>query len=183
MACFHCRRNEAVKSYERTKNGIVITEDYCLDCYHRLFLCVKDAEGGMALSVCPYCGVKAEDVLSKKLVGCAYCYQMLEETLMPMIIQMQGVELHNGKRPTTELLNLWQDGVAEKEESDEEQNLETKARFARQCNELEMIIAKLLQEKRFDEAKGYADKLSRMKSGLGMEEDFVWRGNSKTLTR
>jgi hypothetical protein len=99
-----------------------------------------------------------------------------------MIIQMQGIELHNGKRPTTELPNAWQDGV-EKDETDSEEDLEKKAWVARQCNELEMIIAKLMQEKRFAEAKGYADKLSRIKSGLGAEEDFVWRGSTKGTNR
>ncbi|MBQ8295707.1 MAG: hypothetical protein IJX87_04660 [Clostridia bacterium] len=177
MACFNCHRNEAVKTYERIKNGMVITEDYCLDCFHRLFLCVKDAEGETALSACPYCGIKLEEILSKKLVGCAYCYRTLENGLLPMVIQMQGVELHNGKRLGGEL----PDELLEMQAKFNTEDISP--RFVRQCNELTKIIDKLMSEKRFEEAKDYADKLSRMKSSMDIEEEFVWRGNTKTTNR
>ena len=61
MACGHCGKNQAVKTYEEIKNGKKKLEYYCLDCYHRLFLYAEEAEGVGALSACPYCGTtKAE---------------------------------------------------------------------------------------------------------------------------
>ena len=49
------------------------------------------------------------------------------------------------------------------------------ARYEKQCNELELIINKLKAEGNYADAKGYADKLSVMKSKQAVEEEFVWR--------
>ena len=86
--------------------------------------------------------------------------------IMPqiVIVKMQGVETHQGKRPPPEFS---EDG------KEEDGTLSAKCR--RQCRELEYIIEKLKAEGNYEGAEGYAAKLSRMKSKLAVEEDFVWR--------
>lgn len=177
MLCCHCNNNQATKTYEQIKNGKSVTEYYCLECYHRLFLVADEAEGEMSLSACPYCGTTVEEAQSTKLVGCAYCYRTLQQALTPTIVKMQGVEIHKGKRPPAENLETSSE-TAEQDPTEIE-----KARYARQCRELTFIIEKLKSEHNFKDAKGYADKLSRMRSKLKIEEDFVWRGSTKVPKR
>ena len=68
MLCLQCKKNQATKTYEQIKNGVNQTEYYCLDCYHRLFLCQQETEGEVALSACPYCGTKAEEIKKTPLI-------------------------------------------------------------------------------------------------------------------
>lgn len=169
MACGYCGKNQAVKTYEEIKNGKKRTEYYCLDCYHRLFLYTDGAEGDSSLSACPYCEMSVAEIKKTKLVGCANCYKMLSGELLPSIVKMQGVKAHKGKTPP-----LGENAEVSPFEEDRKKAVE-KARFERRCNELEVIIAKLKAENNYEDAKGYADKLSLMRAESTMEEEFVWR--------
>lgn len=171
MACGYCGKNQAVKTYEEIKNGKKQTEYYCLDCYHKLFLYTDGAEGESSLSACPYCEMTVAEIRRTKLVGCANCYKMLSDSLLPSVVKMQGVKAHRGKTPPLET-----DGTETGELFDEyrKQAVE-RARFERRCNELEVIIAKLKAENNYEDAKGYADKLSLMRAEATIEEEFVWR--------
>ena len=102
MACGHCGKNQAVKTYEEIKNGKKQVEYYCLDCYHRLFLYADETEGDFSLSACPYCGMTLAEVKKGKLVGCANCYKMMSVGTLPMIKKMQGEKAHRGKTPPLE---------------------------------------------------------------------------------
>ena len=100
MDCINCRHNQAVKTYYETKNGKRRAEYYCLECYHRLFLSAEEAEGGVSLSACPYCGMKTSEIEKRKLVGCANCYKVLSDKLVPLVVKMQQCEkAHRGKIP------------------------------------------------------------------------------------
>lgn len=176
MLCLQCKKNQATKTYEQVKNGVKQTEYYCLDCYHRLFLCQQEAEGELALSACPYCGVTAAEFQKTKMVGCAYCYQMLEKTLWPEVIKMQGGKAHKGKKPFVEE-DIQVSGVGEKAEDEAMQ----KTKFRRQCRELEMVIEKLQKDGDTLGAKNYQEKLLRMQKKSMIEEDFVWRDSLNTM--
>ncbi len=170
MLCYQCKKNEATKVYELVKSGKRETRSYCLECYLRMFVNEDTAEGEMTLSACPYCGTNIEEVRQQKYVGCAYCYQMMSEDIEPIISKMQrSLKPHVGKSPTIDV----------EEEDLEEADPLALTRCNRQCYELTLIIQKLTAEGNFDDAKGYADKLSRMRSKMAIEEDFVWRGNPK----
>ena len=174
MLCVQCKKNQATKTYEQVKSGGKITEYYCLDCYHRLFLCQQEAEGDVALSACPYCGTTTEEYKTTKMVGCAYCYKMMENALMPEIIKMQGTKAHVGKRPTLDE-GIEPLGLSERAK----QEAIEKTKFHRQCKELEMIIEKLQKDGDEEGAKNYRDKLMRMQKMSRIEEDFVWRENMR----
>lgn len=87
MLCDKCKKNQAIKTYEQTRNGKVEQVRYCLQCDPALWV-----------ESCPYCGTTATDFTKTKLVGCAKCYQALSETLPPVIEGMQGSTRHTGKR-------------------------------------------------------------------------------------
>ena len=175
MACGHCGKNQAVKTYEEIKNGKKQVEYYCLDCYHRLFLFTDETEGDMDLTACPYCGTSLAEVKKSKLVGCAKCYKMLNGGMLPLIKKMQGEKAHTGKTPPLDGYDVNVDNGARLIADDFRKQAIALARFERQCNELEVIISKLKAENNYEDAKGYADKLSSMRSKSSIEEEFVWR--------
>ena len=170
MLCAQCKKNQATKTYEQVKSGGKITEYYCLDCYHRLFLCQQETEGDITLSVCPYCGTTAEEFKATNMVGCAYCYQMLEKTIWSAVVKMQGKKAHMGKCPS--FAEGFEDVVAH----ENGKILAAKqTKYQRQCRELEMVIDRLKKDGNFDGAKNYEEKLARMQEKGEIEEDFVWR--------
>ncbi len=175
MLCLQCKKNQATKTYEQVKNGVKNTEYYCLDCYHRLFLCQQEAESDETLSACPYCGTTAQEFEKTKMVGCAYCYQMMASVVLPAVVKMQGSKGHVGKSPTLEE-DL--EPLLPSEKAKAEAFRRTK--FRRQCRELEMIIEKLQKDGGSEDVKDYQDKLARMKAKSAIEEDFVWRETHAT---
>ncbi len=177
MRCFHCKENQATKTYERVKNGKKLSEFYCLQCYERLFFEDEIKAETDSTDTCPYCGMTLAEVEEKKLVGCAYCYKMMHGGVSPIIIKMQGKETHKGKGPvldSEEEQKFARLGEAEPSEAEMDAALE-RSRLRRQCYELEVILTKLKNEGDFEGAQGYADKLSRMRGNARIEEEFVWR--------
>jgi protein-arginine kinase activator protein McsA len=175
MLCLQCKKNQATKTYEQIKNGVNQTEYYCLDCYHRLFLCQQEAEGEVALSACPYCGTKAEEIKKTKMVGCAYCYHTLEKTVWQEVLKMQGAEAHKGKHPT---LEDGLDAIAVGERGKKEAVEKTK--FQRRCRELKMLIERLRKDGDKTGAERYEAKLLQMEQTNTIEEGFVWQENPTT---
>ena len=167
MACKICNRTDALKTYT-LRNGLQgKTEEYCANCYNRLFLDEKKADEETSFSACPYCGTTVAELQKTKMTGCGYCYRMLYDSVLPVIVKMQGKKAHNGKTPPSSFYN-------NQATEENKQNQTAKARFERQCYELNIIIRKLQRLGRYEEARGYADKLSIMKSKATIEEEFVW---------
>ena len=100
MLCVKCRKNQATKTHERLVGGEKRKEYYCLTCFHESFLSVDvdGTEQGKSYDVCPCCGTSAETLKKTSLVGCSRCYQTIGKVAIPMVIAMQGVEAHRGKR-------------------------------------------------------------------------------------
>ena len=98
--CFACKKNFSAVSYERKTNKGIFKEEYCLECYEKLFVSLHadGHEDGKQYDVCPYCGTSAETVQRTALVGCARCYHTLGAVAIPMVIRMQqGQDIHRGK--------------------------------------------------------------------------------------
>ena len=152
MLCVNCKKNQATKTYERIKKGKPSVEYYCMDCYARAF--ISDTADMTERDACPYCGTKAEEIKKRNIVGCAKCYDSMAKVLYPIVTAFQGAEAHKGKKPLG--------GEAE--------------RIARRYYELSTIEQKRLDEKDYDGAKLYKERMIALKSGV--EEDFVWRSQS-----
>lgn len=150
MLCTNCKKNQATKSYESVKNGAPSTEYFCLDCYDKLFRGTRymQTEKGKQ---CPYCGMTAEALKKRQLVGCAMCYQTLSDVTDLMVNKMQGDKMHDGKSPVG--------GQSE--------------RVARRCGELKLLIEKCNKEKNFSLSRTYTEHLVRLQSGW--EEEYVWQ--------
>ncbi len=148
-------------------------EHYCFECYQQLSF-----PSSKKRNACPYCDTTAEEFQATKLVGCAYCYQTLKDVVYPVMQKMQGKKTHKGKFPTLETENDEETLGATFENATEEEILNT--RIERQGRELSLIIKKLKAEGKYEQAKDYADKFSRMKSQNKIEEDFVCRSRSET---
>ncbi len=168
--CQHCKIRHAARSYADPKTPQK-REFYCLECYSRLFI---DEEGADE-PTCAFCGTTLAEAQKTKIVGCAHCYTTMQTGLTPMIRNMQGGRAHAGKTPPIE-------GYSEPSSLGQYRQREIeRARFERQCRELEIIIEKLKAEEKFEDAKGYAEKLAAMKNRLAIEEDFVWRTRRSSL--
>ncbi len=175
--CQCCKKNHAARSYEPDKRDPSKREFYCLECYDRLFI---RADGGDR-ATCPYCGTTLAEVMKSKLVGCAHCYTMMSTGVTPMVQKMQGDRVHNGKTPPLEGEYGNPQGYMDSVSAEFREKAVAKARFHRQCHELEIIIEKLKAEGNFEDAKGYGEKLTAMKSRSTIEEDFVWRKRRSSL--
>lgn len=174
--CCYCHKNEAVRSYERSENGVKQTEYFCLPCYERLFLSVDEGADGQKLTACPYCGTTVEEFQQRKIVGCSHCYQALSADIVPVIVKMQyGVCGHRGKRPPM---------LPEEEAACEKMELkgiecdlyreprENRERFIRQKREMETLVRFL--EKNTERQQEYKDRLERMERKGMSEEEIVW---------
>ncbi len=163
--CQHCKRKTAVRTYVDPLLPLV-EEEYCLDCYAQRIL--EEGEGE-SLTACPYCGTTLSEVELGKLVGCAHCYRAMQTGLLPLVRKMQGGKAHTGKTPPIEAYEQ-----KDLPEGYRRRQIE-RARYERQRLELQIIIENLTAKERYEEARGYAEKLAAMNDKSTVEEDFVWR--------
>ncbi len=177
--CQCCKKNHAARSYEPDKKDPSKREFYCLECYDRLFINMESGER----TICPYCGTMVAEVMKSKLVGCAHCYTMMAAGLAPLVQKMQGDRAHSGKTPPLEGEYGSPYSLQDVVGAEYRKKAVAQARFDRQCHELEIIIEKLKAEGNFEDAKGYGEKLTAMKSRSAIEEDFVWRKRQSSLKR
>ena len=150
MLCEYCKKNQATKTYEQIKKGKRDVTYYCLECFHKLFLDVE-MEGGASRGDCPYCGMTFAEFKKRNLVGCAKCYESMQVHLLPVITKMQGGQIHQGKHP-----------------------FETESeRVELRLLELKALVEKYKEEKDFESARAYEERLVQLENGI--EEDYVWR--------
>ena len=175
--CDHCKKNDAVTSYERKKDGVIEKEYYCLPCYEQLFVHVSERKERQDLPACPYCGTTVKQFRATKLVGCSYCYQTMYSVVADAIVKMQGEPCgHRGKRPPLseedELIYLKRKFLDDAEKEAFRANMEQRERFARQKSEMEKLIEFLANNK--ERQQEYKDKLDRMERRGVIEEEIVW---------
>lgn len=99
--------------------------------------------------MCPYCGTSEEDFRARGLVGCAQCYQSLAPTVIPVVIRLQGNEIHCGKKP--------------KNSGDREETV-------RRRNLLKNRVEEFIKDKNFEAAKICSEELKRLNNFLYREE-------------
>ena len=154
MLCAKCRKNQATKTYEQMRKGKREVSYYCLDCYHKTFLCDDEKSDANVYFACPYCGTSIDEFKKRNLVGCAYCYQTLQRGVYPVVRKMQGTELHKGKPPY---------------ETEQE-------KIERRAFELKVLAEKRYLDGDEEGAAEYEEQISRLKAGE--EEEYVWRNRN-----
>ena len=109
MLCQHCKKNTA------THNRVVIIGDkkfeshLCADCYLSMFgelnskgdiLGEITGEPLVHTKRCPVCGTTFSDYERTGLWGCASCYDVFKDSLLPVIGRIHGKTEHVGKAGT-----------------------------------------------------------------------------------
>jgi protein-arginine kinase activator protein McsA len=119
-----------------------------LACYEKLFLTVEAEEADTnALSVCPYCGCKVDELKKTALVGCANCYKTLQGAVIPTVIRMQqgGKDGHRGKvsenvRKKSRAERRYEELLALKEYYEETGDIKLAARYEKSAEALRLEI-------------------------------------------
>lgn len=160
------------------RKGVAKREYYCLSCYEKLFLCREDSGKENALSVCPYCERTVSEFEASKLVGCPYCYKTMQESILPVIVKMQGGDCgHRGKLPPiseeNEVLLEKERFVTEEEKDAFRMEIASAERFTRQKGEMDVLVA-YLSKKDPVRAEEYREKAERMNRTGAVEEEIVW---------
>ena len=104
MLCSNCKKKFAVHTVKDGDGEIHL----CGDCYERLGYAAEFVgedifaafrkPGQAEEKRCPSCGTSFSDYSRTGLLGCAECYEVFSEELIPSI-RMHGKTQHIGKRP------------------------------------------------------------------------------------
>lgn len=106
MLCQHCKKNAATYNAVEIINGQKFESHFCASCYAELFGGLNskgDIWAGLFESplreekVCPVCGTTYGDYQRTGLLGCASCYDVFKDELLPSIERIQGKVKHVGK--------------------------------------------------------------------------------------
>ena len=116
MICQNCNKNEANMHMKRIINGRAGEIHLCSDCarslgYGEAFsgfgiglgnifgeLLSKDTKTNTGL-VCPGCGKSFDEILSDGKMGCAECYGVFYDKLLPSLRRIHGKSTYVGSRP------------------------------------------------------------------------------------
>ncbi len=155
MLCQRCKQNIATVSYVEIINGKKFESHLCPFCYSELTGDLNDSDSSALWTnlygdgnaeeavACPVCGTRYTDYKRTGLVGCATCYDVFKELLLPQIRSIQGKDTHVG----TAALNNDEYGLLRKLKSLQER-LETavKERRYTQANLLNKQIKEINQK-------------------------------------
>lgn len=108
MLCQRCKKNQANVNYVEIVNGEKFEMHLCSFCYAEMCGGVKPQSANEIWpglfndvrspeKVCPVCGLSYADYERTGLLGCASCYDVFKEELLPSILRLQGKVNHVGK--------------------------------------------------------------------------------------
>jgi len=123
MLCQNCGKNTATTHIKSVVNGMLTEYDLCAECarekgYTNFF---KDfgwdlgnLMGGFigtqpeksTVQRCPKCGASFAEISESGKIGCAECYTVFRERLMPTVSRIHGTAKHKGKIPGTSALRI-----------------------------------------------------------------------------
>ncbi len=105
--CQHCKTREATHSHTSIINGVAMESRLCDQCYQEIY---GSVEGAFPMWTdilqspkpatekrCSVCGMRFSEYERTGLLGCASCYDVFKEQLLPQILKIQGDVNHVGK--------------------------------------------------------------------------------------
>ncbi|MBQ6019555.1 MAG: UvrB/UvrC motif-containing protein [Clostridia bacterium] len=121
MLCQNCRRNEASTHIRRIVNGTAAEYHLCPECADKLGYASPLGGLGNGLGElfgsflgdipisrlsnrvirCEKCGCSFDDIVKSGKVGCADCYELYYDKLLPSLRKIHGQTAHVGKKPRT----------------------------------------------------------------------------------
>ena len=176
MLCEKCKIREANLQYTEIINDIKREHHFCLQCAKDLDYAPKalfDSDLPLAkllsslLSetiaskgndsagiVCPTCNTTYEDFVANSRFGCKDCYEVFGLLIDGNIKQLQGSDMHNGKRPkimaSSKVNNI-----------DIEPSLNAKDNV----EELRRLLDIAIKDEEYEKAAEYRDKIKKMIEG------------------
>ena len=119
MICQNCNKNDATLHMKRIINGRAAEVHLCSDCArslgygeafsgfglgfgHLLGELLSSNENGSANSMrCPACGKSFEEIAEDGKMGCAECYAVFYDRLLPTLNKIHGKTSYMGTKPQT----------------------------------------------------------------------------------
>lgn len=119
MLCDECKKNEATYHSIKKINGATTEKHLCSECHHKTSNTSFVGFGGADSTIsdlfanfanyfgrpskpqlaCKTCGTTSKEFLETGFLGCADCYEYLEEDVAPVIQKVQSAKSHVGKVP------------------------------------------------------------------------------------
>lgn len=161
MLCQHCKKNLATVNLVDIINGDKFESHLCDMCYAMLGAGLNLKAGNdlwadlfgtvQPAKVCPVCGTKYSDYEHTGLLGCASCYDVFKEELLPSIQRIHGKTNHVGKAT----------------------NNNDELGLHRKLKDLQEQLEKALKERRYNEASSLNRKIYEINKTLysGGESD------------
>ena len=158
MICQNCNKNEANMHMKRIINGRAAEVHLCSDCARSLGY--GEAFSGFSLGLgelfgellnkndnssnstlrCTGCGKSFEEIVSDGKMGCAECYGVFYDKLLPSLRRIHGKATHMGTRPVKNENNSYENQLSELKTklsvAVEEQNFELAAKIRDEIKEL-----------------------------------------------
>ena len=161
MICQSCGKKNALKQIKQIVNGEIEEYYLCADCaaklgYGGLFSSFSLNIGDLIGSVlgdglrqttaasetrCPCCGCTFSDLVRSGRVGCAKCYEVFRDRLLPSIQRIHGNTRHVGHVPVSASKN---------------------AQRSAQLEEARKKLARAIEEENFEEAVTLRDEIRAM---------------------
>ena len=169
MLCQHCHKNEATAHVKTMINGEYSEYRLCSDCarelgYGGMFPDLASDLGGMLSSFlgaalparsgatrCPVCGSTLSDIKKSGKVGCAECYGLFLNELMPTVRSIHGNTVHTGKHP-----------VIEYTENREEKADKAESGKAPTVEELRAQLKQAIDDENFERAAELRDQIKKL---------------------
>lgn len=106
MLCQHCKKNEAIHNRVVIVGNKKFESHLCAECFYSVYgeLNSKSdileemlGEPVFGTERCPVCGTSFSDYEQTGLWGCASCYDVFKDRLLPVISRIHGKTEHVGK--------------------------------------------------------------------------------------
>lgn len=108
MICQHCKKNPATINFIETIGGESFELHLCKACYQYKYGEFEEQATNALLNglfaaptreekCCKVCGMRFSDYEKTGLLGCASCYDVFKEELLPSIARIQGKITHVGR--------------------------------------------------------------------------------------
>ena len=173
MLCQSCKKNQATSHIKNIVNGELTEMHLCSECaakqgYSNVFDHMFDigsfmsgfmGEPSFALATekhCPNCGITFSQITKSGRVGCAKCYDVFYDRLIPSIKRIHGNTFHTGKRLRKPQLKSGENHTINAEVSQ-------KSELERLSSELQNAV----KNQEFEKAAQLRDKINALKSEQG----------------
>ena len=174
MLCQNCKTRQANTHIRQVINGELTELDLCPECAAKLgyenafsdfldlgsmmsgFLGMPTVSALAREDKCPGCGATFSQITKSGKVGCAKCYDVFFERLLPTIKRIHGNTVHTGKRLRTARLQSGSSKEQDEDSRTERETLSEKLQAAVKAQEFEQA-AKLRDRINELKEKGEAD--------------------------